>query len=123
MRMRSKQRGMTFLGWVMVLAVIGVFVLAALRLIPIYMNNYKLDSIIEGTKIDLDGQQATKQMIVNTLAKRYNVEGITSPDFDEFQIKKSSQGYTLTADYEQRAPFFANVEFAVSFEKSVEITR
>ncbi len=83
----------------------------------------KLKSIVDGVKRDLDGAQATKANIVNALAKRYNVEGLTSPDFDDIEIKKSSQGYTVIADYEQRAPFIGNIEFAVSFDKSVEITR
>ena len=121
--MRSKQEGMTFLGWVIVLAILGVFVLAGLRLVPIYLNSVKLKSVVDGVKRDLDGAQATKANVVNALAKRYNVEGLTHPDFADIEIKKSSQGYTIIADYEERAAFIGNIEFAVSFDKSVEITR
>ena len=123
MNVRSRQEGMTLLGWIIVLAVIGVFVLTALRLIPIYLNNVKLVSVIDGVKSDLDGQQPNKSLISNTIAKRYNVEGITFPEFDQIIVKKSGQGYTVSADYEQRAPFFGNIEFVVSFSKSVEVTR
>ena len=48
MRSRTHQRGMTAIGWLIVLAMIGFFVLLALRMVPAYLDYYKVVSTLEG---------------------------------------------------------------------------
>ena len=44
MRSRKHQQGMTAIGWLIVLVLIGFFVLLALRMVPAYMEYYKVVS-------------------------------------------------------------------------------
>src|SRR5690625_7128689 len=46
--MRRKERGMTLLGFVIVLAVVGFFAYVAMRLFPMYQEYYSVRSAMKG---------------------------------------------------------------------------
>ena len=39
---RDRQQGMTFIGWVLMLMIFGFFVLLALKLIPTYLEYFRV---------------------------------------------------------------------------------
>ncbi len=49
MQSKTHQRGMTGIGWMIVLALIGFFVLLALRMVPAYLDYFKVVSTLEAT--------------------------------------------------------------------------
>ena len=48
MSTRYNQRGMTAIGWLLVLGLIGCFTLVTLRLVPLYLEYYKVVAVLEG---------------------------------------------------------------------------
>ncbi len=121
---RHKQQGMTFLGWVIVLAIIGVFALTAIRLTPVYLEFMKVSSAMDGTAEAVSGTDAaTPRGIRNALGKRFNIEAVSIIKAADVEVARSDAGLTVTADYSHVVPFIANVSFKVDFNKSVEITK
>ncbi len=121
---RHKQQGMTFLGWVIVLAIIGIFALTAIRLTPVYLEFMKVSSAMEGTRDALSGtEDATPRGIRSALGKRFNIEAVSVIKSADVEVARSDNGLTVTADYSHVVPFIANVSFKVDFNKSVEITK
>jgi hypothetical protein len=45
--MRARQRGMTFLGLLILILVVGTWVYAAIRVVPLYLENMKIASTLE----------------------------------------------------------------------------
>ncbi len=121
--MRHRQKGMTLIGWLLVLAIGGLLVTAGLRLVPIYLNHMKVVSTLNKVKDEYQGKAATPRQLETALAKHYNIEGITSPAFKEFKISRRGGVYTITAKYQNRAPYLYNIWFLVDFDKTVEIRR
>ncbi len=117
------QRGMTTLGLIILVAFVGLFVFAGIRLAPIYLEHMKINSVLEGVKAEFDGQNATRQDINRSLTRRFEVESVNVISEKDLKIRKVADGYVIEAVYENRTPFVANVSFAVSFSKTVEIYR
>ena len=115
------QRGMTALGMLIVAIIVGLIGFACLKLIPVYLAHYKVVSVMEGVKKELDGQNPTRTDIRKSIEKRMVVESINSLDLDDFQITRETAAYVVTAKYEQRTSFIANLSFVADFEKTVEI--
>ena len=46
MRLQKNQKGLTFISWLIILAVGGFFVMLALKLTPIYLENQSAGQII-----------------------------------------------------------------------------
>jgi hypothetical protein len=119
--MRSRQTGITLIGFLLLAAMVGLLGFAGLKLAPIYAENMKIRQILEDVKGELDGANPTPQSIRRAIDKRLNVEMVSGLDARDFQIEKSSGGFRVIAAYEDRAPFVANVVLLVTFDDEVEI--
>ena len=121
--MRRKQEGVTAIGMLILAAFIGMFAWAFLQLVPIYLEQMKIASVLEDVKRDLDGTKASVTLIKAAIGKRLNVEMINVVSTKDFRVTKSENGYKVQAKFEQSAPYVANVSLVVAFDKSVEIRR
>lgn len=121
--MRTQQKGMTFIGLLLTLAIVGIIVFAALRLVPIYLEYMKVVTVLDGVSADLSGSNATLSDIRKSLDSRLYIEGVKAVTTGDVKVVKAEFGYRMTLAYEQTAPYIANVSFLVSFNKSVEVGR
>ena len=122
-RNRQRQAGMTAIGWVIVLAVIGIFVLAVLRIGPVYFEYYKISSVMSGLEGEFSGGESAKNEIVSYLSKRFDVEAINVIGPTDVEIKRKDEMWEVRAAYDHRAPFIGNLDFIATFDKAVEVPR
>ena len=120
--MRHKQRGMTLISWILVLGVAFLFGVAALRLVPVYLEYYKITSSLASVQREFNGQSVTVGELRTALAKRFDIESVRVIKKEDVKIERQAGGYALRAKYDHRAPFIANVGFIVAFDKSVQIS-
>lgn len=118
-----RQQGMTLIGMVLVAFIAGIFVLAGIRLVPIYLEYMKVDAALDAMKADLDGSNAGPGQIRTSLGRRFDIDSVTSIHQRDVIIERTANGYQVRADYEGRTPFIGNVYFLVDFKKSVEVLR
>ncbi len=128
-RMMKQQQGMTFLGWCIVLAIIGFFVLITLRLFPLYNEKFIVISAMESVAarpgIDKKSDKDILKEFLRTVqvggAQRFDDKSIK----DLAQVEKSAEkagAKLLTVAFEARNVFFQDIEFVLNFQKSVELT-
>ena len=116
------QSGITALGFLVLATLIGVVGLAVIKVVPMYIKNMRMNTILEDVQRDLSGQSATPLAIRQELAKRFAVEDINM-DIDALKINQSKNGLTLTVQYENRAPYVADIYLVVAYSRQVEIRR
>lgn len=122
--MQSKQRGMTFIGLLILVLVLGSLGFGLLQLAPVYLENMKVVQSVNQVKIELDGARADPDVIRKALTKRLIVEDLRQIDVKkDFIIERREDGYNLTAAYERRRDYIANVSLLADFEYKVEIRR
>jgi hypothetical protein len=122
--MRSKQSGVTFLGLLVLIVVVGSWVYAAMRIVPMYLNYQKVAGTLEKVRDELDSNPGTTDfMIRKAIERHFNIEMVKEDvfNYDDVTIKKDGGKFMVTAAYEDTAPFIANIYFLVSFNKTVEI--
>jgi hypothetical protein len=117
--MRSRQRGATFLGILIIVAIIGSAVYAGIRLMPLYFEYMAVVRALEQTAKEEAG--GTQQQLRQALGRRWNVEDIKSVDFQDIEIKKASNGYSMRAWYRAEVPFVSNVSLVADFDKTVMV--
>jgi len=121
-RGRREQAGITAIGFLILAGLFGLVGYAALKLVPIYMQNMRLTTVLNDVRDELDGSGATPGQIRNAVGRRFDVEGITLPR-ENVKIDQASNGYQLRIEYDNRTPFLADIWFLVTFDKQVEIRR
>ncbi len=119
--MRSRQRGMTFIGFAMLAAMVGVLGFAGIKLSPAYLENMKIKRVLKDVKVEMDGRAPTPQLIRRAIDKRLNIEMVYGLKARDFEIEKGSGGYLVAARYEYPVPFVANISLVVNFDDEVEI--
>jgi len=120
---RSRQRGMTTLGFLILAAFIGLFAFAALRLTPVYLNYIKVAGVLDGVYEEFDSQNPSRAAIRTSVDRRFEVESVSAISSREIKISPDNSGFLVEAQYDHMAPFIGNIHFTVRFHKTVLIRR
>jgi len=111
------QRGMTTMGMVILVAFIGIFAFAGIRLVPVYLNHMKVASVVSGVVQEFDGAGATSSMIRRSISNRFDIEMVSEIRAKDITVTKVDGGYEVAAVYSHKAPFIANISFVVDFDE------
>jgi hypothetical protein len=118
--MRSSQRGITFIGWLILLVPLAILVYAGIRLTPVYLNYVRVARSLSQTAMQYEGGgQVNPQDVRNTLEKRFDIESIEFPTSKDIDVHRQGDKWVMIADYEGVAPLFANVSLVVDFHREV----
>jgi Tfp pilus assembly protein PilE len=117
--MRSRQRGATAIGMIIIVAIIGCGIYAGIRLLPVYFEYMAVVRILEQTAKENSG--GTMDQLRNSLNRRWSVEDVKSVSYKEIDIKRNGGGYSMRAWYRAEVPFVANVSLVADFDKTVMV--
>ena len=117
----QQQKGVTTIGWLIILALIGFFVLLTLRMVPAYMEYYKVVSTLEAME-DESGFENPAQ-IRDMAERRFDISYVHSITHMDLKIKPFGEQYLVGAKYESRVHLFANVYVVMTFDKQVKVKR
>jgi hypothetical protein len=118
--MFRRQRGATFLGMVIILAIVGVALYGGIRLTPVYLEYMAIVQALERTAKE-GGEGTSPQELRNSLDRRWTVDDIKSIQPKDIEIKRTSTGYTMRAYYDAETPFVGNISLLVHFDKTVDV--
>lgn len=120
--MRSKQTGVTLIGWIILLIPVAICGYAGIRLAPVYLNYMKVARTLEEVKSEFKGDDAGSQQAIRTaVAKRLDIEMVDYPEVKDIKITREGKSWVVSATYDDQAPLFSNVFILVSFDKSVTL--
>jgi Domain of unknown function (DUF4845) len=118
MGMRKNQRGASFLGWVLVAALVSVVALLAVRLIPPYIDYRTVVTLIEALPADRV-HTMTKGEIKEALQKRFLINNIRDLKVaDIIDVQKKRDGTVVALNYEVREHLAYNVSVVIAFERN-----
>ena len=119
--MRHSQRGVTFIGWLVLLVPVAIVVYAGIRLAPIYLNYMRVSKSLAQLASESKGEASTADTLRTSLDKHFNIEGIEKPTVKDIDIHRESGHWVAVGDYEDVAPMFGNISLLVQFHKEVDI--
>ncbi|MDD5035016.1 MAG: DUF4845 domain-containing protein, partial [Methylococcaceae bacterium] len=106
----SRQKGMTLIGFLLMLTVAGFFVLLGLKLFPIYLEHFQIKSSLTSLKSDPEFASRSRDEILSALEKRWDINGITRVDArKDAVIEKSFRHVKVRVAYERVEPIVGNV--------------
>lgn len=117
--MKQRQRGMTFLGIMTILAILGFAIYGAIRVVPVYLEYMEVARAMEQVREEHSAIETSAQMIRNSLERRWDVEDIKGLSWKDVSIKKTSDGFEVRSAYSVEQPFISNLYLLVKFDKTV----
>lgn len=119
----NRQQGMTTIGLMLLLAVIAIFALSAIRIIPIYLENFTIKSVLTAVQEDQKIDAKSKAAIWDSIRKRLYINEVREIKRDHVSIVRMNGQTTVTITYESRRPYIGPLFIGGSFSESVVIPR
>lgn len=112
-RLAHRQRGMTYLGLLIILGVIAFFAMVAIKVVPLYLENMKIGNTLKS--LQEEGGARSESEIRDTLRKRFSINDITHVTDDDVKVVREGKKLVVTIDYEARVPLFKNLDVVARF--------
>lgn len=122
MRSPNTQKGMTAIGWLLMLALIGFFVLIVLRLAPVYLEYSKVVAVLEDVANEPNLREMTRSEINNLMGRRLDVNDVKTVTAKDAIVNTEEGVTTIEMKYERREHFLGNVDIVAKFDKKVRAT-
>jgi len=115
------QKGMTAIGWLLVIFIGAIFALVALKLIPVYIDLFKISDSMNSLVADTSAHNKSARELRTLLLKRLDINMIYDIKADDIGISRSTDGYSVEIDYEPQIHLAGNLYFIVKYDKIVEV--
>ncbi len=115
------QGGRSLVGILFVIILAGVFVLLALRLVPLYIDYRTITSIAASVQEDTDYRNAPEEDVRDGLRAQMRINNLRGYDDEEIYAisRDDDDALVIEIDYEERVPFMFNIDLIASFERRV----
>ena len=120
---RNRQNGMTFIGIVMLLVVIVVIALTAVKIIPIYIENYAVKSVLTSIENDHRVDPKSKAAIWESIKKRLYINEVRIIKKEHVSMSRKNGKTTVTIEYESRRPYLGSLFIGGHFVETIVINR
>jgi len=117
----NKQQGLTLIGLAFVLGLIGMIVLSALKVFPVYMEYFSVQTSVEALASDPEIKSMSVRQIRTQLGKKLNMNAVNSVKASDAKIRKSGGEIVFNLDYEVRKEYLGNIDIVLSFSEEFKI--
>lgn len=120
--MKRAQEGMTLIGFILVLAVAGVFIYMGMKLIPMYSEYYSVKQAMEGLSQEGAGAYDAAK-VKDYFFRRLYTSYSDNVKPENVKLIRKDTGWMMTVDYEVRRPLIANIDVVGHFVAEKELKR
>ncbi len=119
--MRAKQRGLTFIGWLILMVPLAIVFYAGIRLAPIYLNYMKVVRSLDAIQSEFKAEDANAVSLRTALGKQFDIQSVDYPTVKDVTINRDGHAWVIDATFDDQAPLFSNISIQVAFHKVVQI--
>lgn len=121
MNMKNSQRGFTFWTLSFVLLVIGFVVFNVLKLMPVYTDEFAVETAVTSLESDRAESYTGAMSVKQALLKRLYMSNVTNVKSDDISVVREYQTYKVDVDYEVRLPYIKNINLLITFKHHAEV--
>ncbi|KRA44512.1 DUF4845 domain-containing protein [Pseudoxanthomonas sp. Root630] len=121
--MKRNQGGMTLLGFLMVLVVVGFAAFIAMRLFPMYQEFYSVKSALKGLSNEAGVSDMDPAKIQDLFFRRLYINYSENVKPANVKIERMDGGWKMSVNYEVRRPLLGNLDVVGKFDASQPLTR
>ena len=112
----KKQRGASFIVWVLIIALFGFLLIIGMKLFPVYYRGLAAKKIMDDLAIEMQGKKPNKKQLWDLIDRRLYINSIKDVDRENFVYEVHKRTIDFGIDYEVRVPLIANLDAVVMFD-------
>lgn len=121
--MKRTQRGITLIGFLVVLAVAGFFAYVGMKLFPMYSEFYSVKSALRGLANEPGIATQDPAKIQDLFFRRLYISYSDNVKPENVKLSRNDRGWKMEVDYEVRKPMLYNIDVVGKFNAVQELTR
>ena len=121
MKIMKKQKGMSLIGFFVILTLIGIVAGLGVKVGPIYMEYMTISSIMKELQGDRSLAGKGKKAIRDRLSKGFDINQIERVKASQAKITSTKNGYLVDLKYEVRFQLVGNLEGIATFNPQVNV--
>src|SRR5271155_2079885 len=125
MRTHVKQTGITMIGFVMMICILGFFAYAGMKLVPAYTEYFGVVKSMKSLQTEPGIETRSIDEIRNMLTVKFDLQYVSQTDVPPKAIQLVTQNgaHSLRVAYDVTVPFIYNVDLLIHFDKTVDLAR
>jgi hypothetical protein len=120
--MGSKQRGITLMGFIMVLMVFAIFAVIAMNLFPVYREGFSVKNAMESVAKQPNAADMSITELQRSLQKHFDIDYVENVSAKEATLIRDEGAPKLGLTYEVRKHLVYNLDFVAMFDYEVDLT-
>ncbi len=117
----SKQRGLTLISWVVVIVFILFQGVIAMNVLPVYMTDATVTSIMKELPDDVAAQRASVKELKVVVAKKIRMNSVYTIKPENIKVKKGRGENIVLINYEPRGKLIGTLDYIVSFHHEARV--
>ncbi len=114
------QRGIGIIGLIILVGLLGFFTLVAFKLLPVYLENFKVTSVLNSLDDEPQITQKSKREIQKILQRRFEVNDVEHVSSKNIEVDSQPGRLHVAIRYEVRVPLLANLDVVARFDDAFE---
>jgi len=123
MSFRKRQRGISFVSLIAIVGILAFAAVIGLKLIPIYMDSWKIDGVMEAVISESDIDEQSRQEVISSLLKRLDINAADAVNYTNYKeslsVIKRKKKVTINIFYRVETRLIGNLTLVAEFDKSV----
>ena len=121
--MKRKQGGLSLLGFLVVLAVVGFAAYVGMKLFPMYQEYYAVRSAMKGLANEPGVADMDPAKIQDLFFRRLYINYSENVKPQNVKFERTEGGWKMRVNYEVRRPLVGNLDVVGRFDSTQELTR
>jgi len=121
----GKVRGITLIGFLIGLCVLGFFAYMAMRLVPMYVEYFGVVKAMEQVRNEPGSGQRSLEEIRRNLSLKFDAQYVDDASVppSAIMLRREGGAAVLRIAYEKRVPFLYNIDLVGKFDKSIKLDK
>lgn len=123
MEKSSRESGLTMLGFLFALLVVGFCLTVLFRLGPLYLDNYTVAQSFKALGEEGDVRSLSDHGIRQKLYKQFVINNVDSIDLKQVRVERTAEKILVALDYERRVQLLGNLDAVAKFHNAYDSSR
>ena len=119
--LKSKQRGLTMISWMVVLVFFIFFAVMLMNILPVYMTDATVATVMEGLPDDDTAKRTSTKGLRSLVHKRLTINSVYSIELETIKVKRGRGENIVVIEYEPRGTLVGSLDYIVSFKHEARI--
>ena len=121
MKYNKSQQGMTAIGWLVILIILGMFLILGIKLVPVYIKGYSLYSSMESMETNPKLRGMSARQLRKKVMAIIDINYLWDIKPEDVSLTRKGKGYVVNISYTVYRPVLGNLSLVVDWDKTVTI--